>query len=427
MRSIFIGKKLSGRAIFLAIIISFISAILAFLFILSRYYGFVEITNINGYKQLTDNVSSAINVTIQKPDFIEWNKEISMNIYEDSSSAVSLKKYHWGIYNIASASAHWKNYFVERSVLYGQRSAGTNAVGLYLTDHGHYLAVAGDTYLSGNCFLPKLGARKAYIDGKSFIYAAIVNGTIQTSNDKLPSLTEEFIEYLENELFDSPFINDSLVSEDMLNNDIITNDFRKTTQHIHSKDLIDLDGIEISGNIIIQSDKAIRITEESRLKHIICIAPKIRVEKGFEGVVQLFAQDSLLIEEDVYLKYPSAAVVAGIGRSSANADLLTGSRIEGTVLLFAEMSDKKDVTLRISKDATVIGMVYCDGKVNINGKVFGSLYCESFILQTQQGYYENHLLDAWIDPLSLEPGFASGIFMKEMRENDLTQIIEWLE
>jgi hypothetical protein len=85
------------------------------------------------------------------------------------------------------------------------------------------------------------------------------------------------------------------------------------------------------------------------------------------------------------------------------------------------------VVFNISAGAKIYGTVYCAGKVETRGKVFGTLYCDRFFLQTRQGYYENHLLDAWIDPKGLEPEFTSGIFMETTGPNSMNRIIEWLE
>ncbi len=423
----FLKIRIRARALYLAIIISFVSAVYAFLFILSRYYGFVEISSLSIFQQLTDNTHSAINMAMQNEDLVDYDQAQSLFLYDDSLCEVQVRKKHWGVYNMVSAKSERKNHQVNRTALYGYKTGGKSAVGLYLTDHGHYLAVAGDTYLSGNCFLPKLGARKAYIEGKSFKYRNIVDGSTGRSKETLPPLSDAFAEYSKNNLFEAQFHTDSVVSEKILNQNDLQNDFTNTSIRILSEAYIVLDNLSIQGNYIIQSQQKIIIGEDAKLQNIICIAPVIVVKSGFEGKVQLFALDSVLLGHDVVLQYPSAIAGAGIGRSSTYLGVGTNSRIEGCIVAYAEIAENPDVQIKTEPGSEIYGLVYCAGKIEHKGKIFGSLYCDKFFLQTRQGYYENHLLNAWIDPAGLETSFASGLIFEDPEKKSINQVIEWLE
>jgi hypothetical protein len=302
-------------------------------------------------------------------------------------------------------------------------------VGLYLTDHGYYLTVAGDTYLSGKCFLPKLGVRKAYIDGKSFKYNDIVSGTIENSKDHLPVMSGRLLVYLKSSVFESTGSKDSITGEQFLNSGKISNSFENTTIRVQSEDEIILSGLEIEGNIVIQSLKKIRIDKNTKLTNCICIAPIIEVGSEFEGTVQLFATDTVLIGDKVVLNYPSSVVSAGIDRSTAYMYIGTDSRVEGTLIAFAEIAKDNNVSVQFAMGTIIYGTVYCAGKLELKSKITGSLFCNMFFLQTRQGYYENHLLDTWIDPSGLEPQFASGILFTDADNpaRQVKQIITWLE
>jgi len=423
----FLNNKLDARALYLAIIISFVSAIYAFLFILSRYYGYVEINTLDAFRRLTDNCHSAIHIAMQQESYVNFGKTETVALLHDTLNKVYLEKKHWGVYNILSARTEWKNYKVKRTVLYGTKIGGKSSVGLYLADHGHYLAVGGDTYLSGNCYLPELGARKAYIEGKSFRYRTIINGSAGRSRENLPALSATFIDRLKNNIILSDASADSIVTEKILNRNELENLFGNSTIWILSDDYLVLDKMKIKGNFIIQSQSKIIIHEDAELENVICIAPVILVRSGFEGKVQLIALDSVLVENNVILNYPSAIVGSGIGRSSVYIGIGENSRIEGCILAFAEIAENTDVQLRTESGSEVYGLVYCAGKTEHRGKLFGSMYCDKFFLQTRQGYYENHLLDAWIDPLGLEPSFAGGLIFDDTESKPVNRIIEWLE
>ena len=416
----------SGRALYLAIIISFIAAVLAFLFIISRYYRFIEVNRLNKQQELSDNVVSAINIAMQDPDFVPFDEAKQVTLFNDTARICSLIKKHWGVHLAIQAESSWKNLSFRRLALVGRTIGGSDAVGLYLTDHGHYLAVAGDTYLSGRCYLPKLGARKAYIDGKSFKYRDIVHGETHTSSEKLPSLPDELSEYLESDLFGNGNNSDSLVNESYLNRGDLERSFRKRTVRIYDENEIVLSNVDINGNFRVQSAEKIIIRESANLENIVCIAPVIEVKEGFNGAVQLFALDTLLLEEDVNLQYPSALVLSGFGRSSIYMDIASDCNIAGSVLLFTDSEEGTDVILTIADDTEINGQVYCTGKVSLRGSVNGSLYCDRLFLQTRQGYYENHLLDAHIDPTSLTPAFAGGVISDMAGGINRNRIVEWL-
>ena len=126
------------------------------------------------------------------------------------------------------------------------------------------------------------------------------------------------------------------------------------------------------------------------------------------------------------LQYPSALVLSGFGRSSIYMDIASDCNIAGSVLLFTDSEEGTDVILTIADDTEINGQVYCTGKVSLRGSVNGSLYCDRLFLQTRQGYYENHLLDAHIDPTSLTPAFAGGVISDMAGGINRNRIVEWL-
>jgi len=419
-------KKLNANALYLAVMISFIAAALAFSFLLSKYYSFTEINNYKAYQRLSDNTLSAVNIIMQKADFIPFNIEKTVPLFDDSLSNVRVLKKQWGVYQVACSSANWNQISVQKIAMYGQVSSGKNVTGLYLADHGYYLAVAGDTYLSGRVFLPKLGVRKAYIDGKSFKYDKIVDGSILNSKGQLPSLTADLKEYIKKTLFKSNNAVDSLVGQKVLNEGKLQNSFFNKTLRIYSGESINLTNTEIEGNIIIYSENEITISNSCHLENIICVAPTIIVASGFKGKIQLFATDSIIIEKNTTLEYPSSLVSAGIEKSYSRIQIAEGSKIEGTVMAYADITASGNVTVKLDKGSEIYGTVYCAGKMEHLGKVYGSLYCDYFFLQTNQGYYENHLLDAWVDPIALEPKFSMGTIFNADSLKLINNIISWL-
>jgi hypothetical protein len=152
----------------------------------------------------------------------------------------------------------------------------------------------------------------------------------------------------------------------------------------------------------------------------------IIIASGFKGKIQLFATDSIIIQKNVTLEYPSSLVAAGIEKSYSRIQIAEGSKIDGTVVAYADIAANGNVTVKLDKESEIYGTVYCAGKFEHLGKVFGSVYCDYFFLQTNQGYYENHILDAWIDPIALEPKFSTGTIFNADSLKLINNIISWL-
>ena len=419
-----LSPELSGKSIYLAIIIAFVAAMFAFLFLLSRFYRSSEMHGNQNYITARDNLLSAVRIGMQNNQLVGFNEHKEIDLYSDNTSLINLKKKYWGVYGIISTSTVFQQDTISLNALYGLRILGDTKTGLYIADHGHYLAIAGDSYLSGDCFLPKLGGRKAYIDGRSFRYSRIVDGSILQSKSELPRLQESFISYCKDELFNNS-MTDQQVSENALNSDDIVRSFTEPSLHIHSTDAIRLDKLSLAGNIIVQSDTKIVIDPNAELDQVICVAPNIYISSGFEGRIQCFAIDTLVVESGVRLKYPAAVAVMGFERSTALLKISEDAVVEGGVLVWAEMEKGEKAELEIDPGARISGIAYSSGTTEHRGRITGSLFCDKLVLQTRQGYYENHLLDAWVDPLSIEPSFGSAISMQNIDENN-KQIIKWL-
>lgn len=386
----------------------------------------MEILRFENDQRLADNVSSAIEIGMHQTNEFFFNNDTSLILYHDTLNKVNITKKHWGVYQVISAWALWKEDTVGKTALFGSSFGGPSAIGVYLADHGIYLAVSGDTRLTGTSYLPKLGVRKSYIEGKSFLQKKITNGPVKNSKDSLPVLNANMRKYWKKDLFELKGNNDTIVGENYLDKKELTNSFMNKTIRILSENEISLSGLTLSGNIIVQSDKRIFIAMDCSLNNVLCVAPDIYVEKGFEGKVQLFALDTVIVNPEVHLQYPSAVVTAGFGSTSAYLEIGKDCDIEGSVIAFSDAKINSSVSISLKQGSEIYGIVYCRGKVQERAKVFGSLYCDKFFLYGHQGYYEDQLLDAWIDPIHLEPHFVSGILFSNAWQHSQYRVIAWL-
>ncbi|NJK96559.1 MAG: hypothetical protein HC905_18030 [Bacteroidales bacterium] len=114
------------------------------------------------------NLNSALNITLQMPEILQVDTAQYLDLYQDSTDMVAISKKRWGGYLIIKTMARWRVIEKSKHTLCGAEILPKDAVALYLADEGKYLSIAGNTMIKGNVYLPKLGVRKGYIEGKGF-------------------------------------------------------------------------------------------------------------------------------------------------------------------------------------------------------------------------------------------------------------------
>ena len=168
-----------------------------------------------------------------------------------------------------------------------------------------------------------------------------------------------------------------------------------------------ISGFHALGSVGFCSSGTILIRKDASLHGTLVSAASIIVEDGFQGEVQLFAQDSLIIGKECHLGYPSVACLSSMQVNNLNMSVGENSLIEGTILVYQPHLAAKKPQLTLKEGVLIRGQVYHQGHINLLGTIHGSLYCESFYLKTERAYYENHLLDNEIDFLKLPRHFVS--------------------
>ena len=181
------------------------------------------------------------------------------------------------------------------------------------------------------------------------------------------------------------------------------------------------------GNIVLFSTKELEVDSTSQMTDIVLIAPRIIIKKGFKGEIQAFAIQSIIVEENCSLDYPSQLCVIQSEKNRYNpSDSLIisidkNSYVKGGILI---KSSGLTSFVRIENGAKAVGQVYCPGLVELMGEIEGTLYCRSFYLRTSRARYYNHLLDSRIDYTRLSKNFAS---MDLFNENTHKSVIKWLD
>jgi hypothetical protein len=405
---------LKGGALYYAILVSFLIALLSgFLMINVRLHHFHTLSLLQN-QRLERNVNSALLLAKETPASLNFNQPVTIDLYNEETDEVTITKKLWGGYFLLKAEVAWHNIHYSAIEMCGSDIFQDEPVALYLADKERYLSVSGKTYLNGNCYLPKLGIRRAYIEGVSYIGDNLIHGKIEVSKSSLPEIEADFIAVNKIYLTGNNFPNDSLVSMAFLmRSDSIYNSFYQKTAIFYSDHWISLINKKISGNIKIVSSRGITLGKQSQVQDAILYAPKIEIEAGFSGSVQLFARDTLMVGEESRLLFPSLIIILEANSKSPLIKIGKKCKISGDILLKMQNGrTAEQAECYLEDESSMNGRIYCEGKLQLRGSIKGSVYCSGFILRTPASLYENHLLNATIDFHGLSRYYSAAGFFK---------------
>ena len=312
------------------------------------------------------------------------------------------------------------------AALIGLKPHPTRKVSLYLADNNRALSLCGETLIKGLCYLPRQGPKRAYIEGKSFVGTQLIHGGIKQSDRQLPKGQTELLEKIEDYMNGRFFRDDSVVDFQTFPKKQLQHSFFKKSLLLYSINPIYLRDCKYSGNIIIASLRSIDVDSLSQLEGVMLFAPKITIRGGFTGSLQAFAEDTLYVNKEAHLQYPSALGLINSNVTS-HAFIQLGEKAQVKGMVFSSTRETRrsnKANIFIHKDAVITGQAYCNGKIEMKGKVYGSLYVHTFVLNTPSSAYENHLLDVEINADKLPPQFA-GVLVSDNKDQN-KGIAKWL-
>ncbi len=419
---------IKASSLFYAIVLSLIIAIVSSSLILFAYLTHIQFETFEINQRLHLNADSGLNLLLSQQSIIELNEKKSIDLYDEGMDSVELTRKLWGAYELAISKAVFRNTSVIRTAQVGNSQQSDKSYSVYLVDEDKTLALCGETVLKGTAFVPKAEVKKAYIEGQSFIGNELVAGQIKPSEKKLPEFNKNILENIQSIMSKKTMTeNDSIVYVgNELSEDSVTNSFMNHTLLLIGKNTIRISAGFYSGNIAIISDKQITISSAAIMHDVLVFAPKVIVEKEFKGNLQIYASDSVKIDKNVTLAYPS---VVGMIRNSSSPTIAAivlsdNDTVVGNLFAYKAVGDiTKQSALILPAKSFVYGQLYSNGYVDIKGTVYGSLMCSKIILRTSSSVYENHLLNVVIDRSKLSTHFV-GINL--VNEPSYKQVAKWV-
>ncbi len=378
------------NAIFLCLMISIFCGCL----VLIAHYQNMLNQKLEINEKLINTNKSSFDYFLANTEKLEPFKFKEIDLFEEEIPSFGLKK-SWGFYDVLICKTRFKKDSVFSVALIGQNQDVKNKLALFVTDYDKPLKVSGESDFNGNLKVPNGRIEQAYI-GDTKSNSVSILGSQEQSDSQIPKINKDL------SLIDKDF---KTVSISFFKENLVFNSFKDETIRIDVTGVSQLNNIEIKGNFILFSQRTITISNTTQLEDVLIIAPNVIVKSGFEGNIQIIAEQNVEIEEEVYLKYPSNIYVKNdtnesivkIGKKSkiAGGIVVTGSTLKGAL--------KR--RLVIEESAIIIGDVYCYGATQLQGEIIGTIYTDKFFLKTKTADYENVIVNGTINRDSLPNNF----------------------
>jgi hypothetical protein len=413
------NKSLPARALFYAIIVSVFVAMISGAMLLSSYHQHLLLGYYQMQEGLIDNCQSGVELVLgAKATVIP---KMTLDLFQQEKDSVRLEQKAWGLLEVATVKS-WSGQGMYRDSLIKTFLVGKEApnYALRLSEGTSPLYVCGTTRVVGTTFLPREGVERGAFN--------IVQGSPYTG-DKLIYGKTELVKPTDmniyKERFDDLRALQSLRGNISLEQDSILQPFNQPTLILEGG-RFNTTGLVLKGNVIIVANERIEVSENSVLEDVLLVAPEIVIKAGFQGTVQAFAWDSLVVETGVFLDFPSVLCLLPYEERtdfSPEIVLQEGAEMIGTLMVpsFRYNTYKSKVT--IEPTAKITGQVFVKGVLQHKGIVLGSVFCTEFLLQRPAGVYENYLLDAIIDRSLLPNAYLTPSILGE---KDYKQVLKYL-
>ncbi|MBL4604156.1 MAG: hypothetical protein JKY02_00375 [Flavobacteriaceae bacterium] len=360
-----------------------------------------------------------------KEHTIPYDTEIKKSFTDYDFESTTMLKKRWGVFDLVIVQTTLKKEIFQKVALMGNVNANRKA--LYLAENHEPLIVVGTTRITGDVMLPKRGIPTGNIAGVSYYGNKLVYGTINTNADRLPKIQN--LEEIRQLIVDPHFENSKYF--ELEEGAKMNQSFTKETLLFEADGLLQLDQMNLQGNIVILSKTKIQVGRSTHLENVLLIAPEVVIESGVKGSFQVFASKSIVAKENSRLDYPSSLVVFKETNENEVIDQAVlegiqiddGAHVKG-IVLFHSQKKKEDYKAKvyISEKGQVTGEVYSTDYLELRGRVDGFVYAYKFIAKQAGNVYTNHIYNGVLNATVISKKY-NGLFIGKKN----TGVSKWVE
>ena len=379
-------------------------------------------------QQVRNNLYSAMELIKDEDYHYYIDTTLRFDLFGNKKDSVQIHQRMWGLFKNVNVKSWIGKEQKEQSFLLGTTLNDTlNTTALYVENHFNPLVLAQKTDVIGNSYVPYKRVKTASIGGKNFSGVVIPEKNLFQSDSLMPNFQTNLLVQIKKMQAGMWSARDSTVEMNQLPIKEKRSFFnaRKIYQDAES---VYLDNRNLRGNIIINSSKEIIISKNCQLKQVICIAPKITIQQNAKmESVQLFAEDTIILEKNVQLNYPSILCVANNKPDSTLLLFEEGVSLSGACIYLnyakAEASRKTNITIDCKKGSTVQGVLFNQNNTSLQGKVEGNVFTARFMHINAGTYFENYLVNADINLGKRPIHFVYPFMLDSIKQYKL---VEWL-
>jgi hypothetical protein len=410
---------LKSKALFYAIFVTVILNIILGSVIMLVYYSNYYINRYEKIYSLQTGLHSALELYLngnyqeKRKDYIAEMAGIPDDFLEISTGA-------FGIYDITTIEAGFSGKTYSKTAITGQSTTYDKQMALWVSDMENFLTISGNSRIYGRCYLPEKGIKTGTIGGQSFS-GDISQMNIKISSRKLPAVNTGFAESIRKTIVSSNNQKDNL----SFRYDSIFNSFTNEALIINGGRTTVPENCSFRGHVVIHATKKISLSAGNELEDVIIFAPVIEIKSGFRGNLQIFATDSVIMQPDANLDYPSSIILLSEQGVSGNCiELKSRSSITGTVAyLNPIITDTREKNLIIHENAVITGSAYIQGNTANYGEIYGCLMTRRCIVKTDRGIYPDYIYNGIFDATLLPAKYVNCNLFREYLQK---KIVKWV-
>jgi len=410
--------RVKGNALTITVIVSLVVSIFISSLLLRVYYQMYRIKVFEREAKLRNNLSSGINSLLADTKTVRGASTIDLG----EGQAAQIETKIWGVLGKGFVKASVGDGFIKRNFFYGSALLDSLGGCLYLADHKRQLSLVGKTNLIGDAFLPDKGLVAGYLGQRSFEGSSYINGRQVLSKEGLPFISLNIVEELGKTIKQGHLSKIGLQESP----DSIFRSFDAASLVFADQEPLLLKKKRIKGQVIIQSAIRIEVGADCYLENVILFAPVIKLQKGFTGILQAIATDSLIVGENCHLDYPSSLILQKRKAEIDQPFLQIGSQssILGSVISVCEQQDPLKTLVEVKAEVKVDGLLYVNGFLDLKSDVNGIVATDFFINRSGSSIWENLLLDIEINRQNLSRHFIGPVIFQQ---NKPRGIVQWLD
>lgn len=344
------------------------------------------------------DTESAYALFCRYPQIVDTLREGKLLLYDSlPGSCVGVAVRPWGLYETVEVST-------ADSVMHTCRLSGLApepTQTFYYVDNRAALTLAGHTVLNGRLLLPQNGIIYGRVNSDFYSGEELPHSALLRSAAALPGVSSA-AESCIRDLFAAangvyPLPADSLVRS-----------FVRDSVAVYSVGNAELANCRLRGHIVVYADE-LHIDASCCLEHLLFCARKVTVGAGARLKAQIFARDTVIVESQAVLEYPSG-IYAG-----TYAELGEECEVDGYVIVRDTIRGRKMTAgYRQARTARLRGLLWVEGVAQVQGIVAGRAVLRQAVYFSPQGYYKDMLYDATMleNPLTALPLWEQGTDMR---------------